>query len=304
MTEQAAGDKAGGEQQQEAAPKTGSMLDVEKIKAGAKEATAEEQPGTKVVTGDPTAKAGEGDAAKSAGEKLERPAFVPEKFWDAEKGAPKLEAMSKAFTDMEKAFRAGDHKAPEKPDGYKVTLDDKQKELLFGAKDADPHADPLFKQLTGWGVKNKISQAAMSEIMGMYAEASGEEAGKFQIDVTAERAALGKNADAIIQNQHDFLGQMYKNGEIGEAELKEASILFETAAGIKLLQAIRGKYGEQTIPTALPTVGDDVPSAEELGRMTADPKYGTDKEYTAKVQRFYSQRYGDQPAMSSIVAKG
>lgn len=289
-------DAAEGQQLQEAAP-SGSMLDVEKIKAGAKEATGDEQQGKqdKVVTGDPAAKVTEGEAAKPA----ERPAYVPEKFWDAATGAPKLEAMSKAFTDMEKAFRAGDHKAPEKAEDYKVALDDKHKEILFGSKDANPHDDPLFKQLTGWGVKNKISQAAMNEIMGMYAEASGEEAGKFQIDVKAERAALGKNADAILENQHQFFEQMYKNGEIGEAELKEAGILFETAAGIKLMQAIRARYGEQSIPTSLPTVGNDVPSKTELGKMVVDPKYGSDPEFTKKVDDWYTQVYGSAPAMSS-----
>lgn len=285
------------------AGKTGSMLDVDKIKA-AKDGTGETQQGgaDKTTTG-ADATADKTDKTTEPGDKPTRPEYLAEKFWDPEKGAPRTEELHKAYTELEKKFRAGDHKAPEKPEGYKVELDDKQKELLFGTKDANAHDDPLFKQFTGWGVKNKISQAAMSEILGMYAEATGEETGKFQIDVAKERQALGKNADAIIQNQHQFFEQMYKNGEIGEAELKEASILFETSAGIKLMQAIRARYGEASMPTNVDTAGDGVPSADELGKMVVDPKYGVDKAFTAKVDGFYNKRYGNAPAMSSVVNK-
>lgn len=278
-----------------------SMLDVEKIKAAKDGKEGQEQPGKQTTTDENPERAKNPDGTTSEpGKKGDRPAYLTEdKFWDEEKGEPRTEEILKGYRELEKKFRAGDHKAPEKPDGYKVELDDAKKTLLFGAKDADPNADPLYKQLTGWGVKNKISQSAMSEILGLYADASADESGKFQIDVKAERAALGKNADAIIQNQHSFFEQMYKNGEIGEAELKEASILFETSAGIKLMQAIRARYGEQPIPTDPSPNMDGVPSSEELGKMVVDPKYGVDKDFTAKVDAWYGKRYGNKPAMSS-----
>lgn len=281
--------------------KSSSMLDVTKITTAKDGAEGAEQPGTKTTTTEDPAAKGPADTTSQPGDKAVRPDYIPEKFWDAEKGAPRTEDIMKGYKELETKFRAGDHKAPEKPEGYKVELDDKSKGVLFGKNSEDPNKDPLYQKFTGWGVKNKISQAAMSEILGMYAEASVEETGKFQIDVGKERSALGKNADAIIQNQHSFFEQMFKAGEIGEAELKEASILFETAAGVKLVQAIRARYGEQSIPTNVAPVGDDVPSSEELGKMVVDPKYGVDKSFTAKVDGWYAKRYGNAPAMSSVV---
>lgn len=282
-----------------AAPKMG--LDVDKIIDSAKDKPAGEGENKAVTTDDPNKPAEGKDVKAQPGEPAERPEYVPEKFWDAEKGEPRLEAMSKAFSDMEKQFRKGDHKAPEKPEGYKVALDDDQKTLLFGDKDADPHQDPLFQKLTVWGVKAGISQAHFNELLGMYAEATGEEAGKFQIDVTAERQKLGKNVDLILENQNQFFQQLFKTGVIGEAELKEAGILSETAAGVKLIQALRAHLGgEKSIPVDGPaTEPEGMPSKEELGRMQADPKYGTDATYTAKVDKLYEQKYGTAPAMSS-----
>lgn len=298
------GGAQGDKTQQDGQQQGSSMLDVEKIKAGAK-GEGETQQGTqdKTTTAGADGKNPPGTTSEP-GEKPTRPEYLPEKFWDPEKGEPRLEAMNKAYSDLEKQFRAGDHKAPAKAADYKVALSDEHKTLLFGAKDADAHKDPLFQKFSGWGEKYKVSQAAFDELLGMYAEASGEEAGKFQIDVAAERKALGKNADAVIQNQHSFFESLYKQGVIGEAELKEAGILFETAAGIKLVQAIRAHYGEQSIPVDTPLESlDGVPSGEELGKMVVDAKYGVDKDFTAKVDGWYKKRYGTAPAMSSVATR-
>jgi len=40
-----------------------------------------------------------------------KPEFLPEKFWDAENGT-NVEKLSKAYSELEKKFSRGDHKAP------------------------------------------------------------------------------------------------------------------------------------------------------------------------------------------------
>lgn len=282
-----------------------SMLDVEKIKAGAK-GEGETQQGTTDTTGKTGADATDKtDKTTQPGDKAERPAWLTEdKFWDAEKGEVRTDLMFKNLGELQKKFSTGDHKAPAKASDYKVALNDDQKTLLFGAKDADPHKDPVFGKYAAWGEKYKISQAAFDELLGMYAEETGQEAGKFQIDVKKERAQLGKNADAVIANQHQFFENLFKNGVIGEPELKEASILFETAAGVRLVQKLREFYGEQPIPTDTNLENlDGVPSAEEMGKAMVDPKYGVDKDFTAKVDGWYKKRYGTAPAGSSVSAR-
>lgn len=274
-----------------------SMLDISKVKGeGAEGKEGAEGETKKVVEGDPSKKVeGEGD-------KPTRPAWLTEdKFWDAEKGEVKTELAFKNLQELQKMVSKGDHKAPEKPEGYKINLKDEQKELLFGKKDADPHADEGIKALTGWGVKHKVSQAALDEVLGMYAEMSkdGLENSTLKIDVAAEKAKLGKNADAVIEGSVTFLNGMFRAGEISEPELKEAQILFETAAGVTLFQKLMARAGEKVIPTDLKTNDGELPSGDELAQMLLDKKYETDEGYRKKVDGLYAKRYGTAPAMSS-----
>lgn len=225
-----------------------------------------------------------------------------DKFWDAEKGQIRAEELHKSFSELEKKFHAGDHKAPDKPDGYKLNLNDEQKSVLFGKSDVDAKAmgdDPGIKALTQWGVKHKVSQDALNDLLGEYVGFVKPELEKVTIDITAEKAALGKNADAVIKNQMDFFGHLYRSGHINDKHLAELQILGETAAGIQAIQKIREYYGEQPIPTNLNTSGEGMPSREELSAMLNDPKYDTDADFKAKVDALYAKRYGSGPAMSS-----
>lgn len=253
--------------------------------------------------GDPTKKPDDQEPVNQPNHEMKRPDWLKDdKFWDEEKGSIRTEEMHKSFKELEKKFHNGDHKAPEKADGYKLEMTDDQKKVLFGKTDVDADAvknDPGIKALTEWGAKNKIPQSALNELLGEYAGFVGPELEKVQIDLEAEKAALGKNADAVIKNQMDFFGHLFKSGHINEKHLGELKILGETAAGIQAIQKIREYYGEQPIPTNMQASGADMPSKDELSGMLNDPKYGEDKEYTAKVDALYAKRYGNNPAMSS-----
>lgn len=265
-----------------------SMLDIDKIVNDKGTDTAD--------------KANDQVTDKIPGQKAERPAWMTkDKFWDAEKGEVRNEDIFKSYTELEKMVGAGAHKVPDKPEGYKVTLNDEQKSALFGKPDANPMEDPMYKGFTELAHKHKISQAAVSDILQLYAGnvQNIQENSGMVIDVAAEKAKLGKNADAVIDAQMNFLGALYKSGEISQTELREAQILFETAAGINLFQKIRAHYGEQSIPTDVNAEKGDIPSGDELAKMLLDPKYETDKDFRKTVDDYYKRRYGTQPAMSS-----
>lgn len=272
-----------------------SMLDtdaIKKLKDGdpAPQKTAEELAAEEAAKNKP---------ADQPGQKMTRPDWLKDdKFWDAEKGEIKTELLNKNLAELQAKFSKGDHKAPTKPEDYKLNLTDDQKQVLFGDKGADASKDPYIQGLAAWGVKNGVSQDGLSELVSIYHDLIEPESQKMVIDIEAEKGQLGKNADAIIKNQFDFLGSMYKAGHINDAMLGEAQILMETAAGVKFLQAIRAYYGEQPMPTNL-TPSDGMPTKEELSAMLNDPKYETDTDYRAKVDAHYAKRYGNQPAMSS-----
>lgn len=275
-----------------------SMLDTSKItKAGGEgEEGAQGGDKTQVVEGDPNKQ------ADPNAEKPSRPEWLTEdKFWDAEKGEVKTDLMFKNLGELQKMVSKGDHKAPAKAEDYKINLKDEHKVALFGDKEADVSADEGIKALTGWGAKHKISQAAIDEVLGLYAEMTSEslENSTMKIDVAAEKAKLGKNADAVIEGAHTFLQGMFRSGEISESELKEASILFETAAGVTLFQKLMARGGETILPTDLKAEAGDLPSRDELAKMKLSPEYEKDDAYRKKVDGYYDRMFGTQPAMSS-----
>ena len=274
-----------------------SMLDADAIKALK---TQDPAPGAAKTAEELAAEeAAKNKTADQPGQKQVRPDWLKEdKFWDAEKGEIKAEDMLKSYKELEAKFHKGDHKAPAKAEDYKLALTDEQKTVLFGDAKADPAADPYIKGFTAWGVKNGVSQDGLNELLGMYHDLVAPEVAKVQVDIEVEKKALGANADAIIKNQFDFLGQLYKAGHINDAMLNESQILMETSAGVKLLQAIRSYYGEAPIPTNI-TAQDGMPTKEELSAMLNDPKYDTDPDHKAKVDALYAKRYGNAPAMSS-----
>jgi hypothetical protein len=222
-----------------------------------------------------------------------RPDYIAEKFWDAEKGEPRLESMSKAYSDLEKKLGQGAGKPPKSPEDYQINLENEAIKALF--PDGDPLKDPVMKNLTKKLHEKGVSQEVYESVMNVALEAVAEnfEENKVpEIDPQAEREKLGKNADAIIKNQTQFLEQMFKQGHVNEEQMREILILTETAEGLQALQAIRNYYGDQQkIPTNL-NPGGGVKSKDELMKMQADPKYGSDPEYTATVDKEYEKKYG------------
>lgn len=225
---------------------------------------------------------------------VERPEFLQEKFWDKEKGEPRLENMAKAYKDLEQKLFKGAGKPPKSPDDYQLNLEDEKIKALFA--DGDPLKDPVMQALNqklhDKGVSQDIYESVMNVALEAIADHMEENPGPDPIDVKAEKEKLGKNADAIIENQVQFLSGMFKRGEINEAQAQEILILTETAEGINALQALRSHYGEkQSIPMNLGSKGG-IKSADELRTMQADKKYGTDLEYTKMVDAEYEKKYG------------
>lgn len=221
-------------------------------------------------------------------QKAERPEYIQEKFWDPEKGEIRTESMAKAYKDLEKKLG----KNSKAPDEYKLELNE-DLEKIFDKTAADD--DPLLKWFKGYAQKNNFSQEMFTEMLQEFGKEGAEMLAANAvppIDPKEEMQKLGKNAHAIVENQTKFLGQLFKQGHVNEAQMQEILILTETAEGINALQAIRNYYGDQNkIPLNLTSKGG-VKSSTELQTLLADPKYGNDKEYTDMVDKEYEKKYG------------
>ncbi len=216
------------------------------------------------------------------GEEIEftRDEWFPEKFWNDESG-PDIENLAKSYSELQKKFSQGKHKAPENYD------------TKFFSDANIEEGDPLLSTYSSWAKENGISQAAFEELGAKFVELAGEVEAEEQLSFEEEYKALGQNADLTIKSMTEWAQGLVRKGVWGEDDFEEFKIMGGTAQGIKALQKVRNYYGDQTVPTS---VGEPegAPSKEELGAMVADPRYTTDPAYRGKVEKLFEQIYGNQ----------
>lgn len=198
----------------------------------------------------------------------ERPAFVPETAWDAEKKTIKTDV---ALSEWEKAHNraeglrkelskapqlapkeAKDYKLPE----FKEEADKAVKELLK----AD---DPFVQKLTEIAHKHGLSQ---KQYEGFMAEA-GREIAKAQADggeqklseeeinaiKETEMGKIGPNAPRVAAAVSEFLQTKKAQGLFDDDMIAEVKAIGATAAGLKILNAWRSDAGGESI-----TMGDSL----------------------------------------------
>lgn len=214
--------------------------------------------------------------AKSTGAPIQRPDYLPENFWNADKGEADLEAMSKSWTDLRKMISQGKHKAPE---GGKYDTS------KLGVADIES-ADALSKGYVSWAAKWGVSQAAFDELAGNVMEMAQANA-EPPIDPAVELKQLGPNGNAIVNGMVDWARGLVAKGVWSKDDFEEFKIMGGTARGINALLKVREAYEGRVPIESQPLEG--APSKEELYAMVADPKYKTDAAYRQKVARLFEQ---------------
>lgn len=209
---------------------------------------------------------------------LERPEYWPEKFWNKDGNEPLLEEIAKSYTELEKKFRAGKHKAPE---GGKYDTS------LLGEDISD---DPLASAYVGWAAKYGLSQEAFDEMAGQFAEIMGGQAEMTRQSEERERAMLGPKADAIIKGHVQWAKGLVQKGIWSGEDFEEFKIWGGTARGLNALTKLRETY-EGRVPVESVQM-EGAPSKDELYEMVGRPEYKTDPAYRRKVEKLFQQTFG------------
>jgi hypothetical protein len=212
-------------------------------------------------------------------EPLERPDWWPENFWKKDNSEPDLEGIAKSWMDLRKQISQGKHKPPE---------DGKYDTAVFGDI---PEDDPVRSHVLGWAKEYGISQAAFDKLVGDVVSMGGDQQVQMQRSIAEEKAALGPNADAIINGMTDWARGLVRKGIWGKDDFEEFKVMGGTAKGILALSKLRETYEGTRIPKeSVPVEG--APSKDELYAMVGDPKYQTDPAYRAKVEKLFLQNFG------------
>ena len=240
---------------------------------------------------------------EAAVEVASRPDYLPEKFWNAEQGAPNLEGMAKSYSELEKKFS-------QRASSLKEEL---QAEMMSERKEGVPESAEGYEFIApeipnmpeGWDVQMQEDDPMLgwwretAHQQGMTQEQFQDGINKYfdlhfgsLPDRNAELQTLGENAQARIDRV-----DMWLNKNLDENEYNAIADFAVTADAIQVLEKIIGiGQSEPSLSDfgGEPMMGDS--SEDKLRQMMDDPRYWKqgeiDDAYRAEVTAAWAKHYG------------
>lgn len=193
----------------------------------------------------------------------QRPEWLPENFWDKEKGEPNVEGMAKSYAELRKAFNERNNDKPgEEASAYAAEefFDEEgnfKSETIKVAKD-DPALMKAYEAAKEAGLGVKQANAFIDKFLGGMADFMPE-----PVDPQAELEKLGENGPAVVSGLKTWVDGMKNSGEINDDVHSAIMELGKTAAGIKALDVLRSKTGEMSLPIGEALSGSSHMSLQE-----------------------------------------
>ena len=203
-------------------------------------------------------------------EPLERPDYYPQKFWDED--GPDVEKLAKSYAELEKAFKAGKHKAPE--NGYDV------EGLVDRGLDLEDPATIAYQE---WAQKYGISQQAFEELAGNILEMNGDAESAMQYDQKQEMDKLGAKA----QEKISYLERHITKAPLNQAERNALAMSLNNAESINAMVKFIQGYTNEGIPTE-PVVASPEMNLQDLRQAINDPRWHSDPVWRTKIEQQYA----------------
>lgn len=170
-----------------------------------------------------------------------RPDWLPEKFFDPVKG-PNLDEFGKHFSEIATRDAAEQSRRltlPQKPEDVKLELPKDFKLPQDVEFKLDP-AKPEFAKMQAVAIKHGLTQDAVTELLGVYAETVVGSESSVQAWKQAEIAKLGANGTARVTALQTFF-----TGLIGAEKAAHLQTMLATAGGVEALESVTAKFSSQ-----------------------------------------------------------
>jgi hypothetical protein len=222
------------------------------------------------------------DAAAPAG----RPDYLPEAFWDAEKGAPRIESLAKSWTDLRNKLAKGGHTAPESPDAYRLPA------IEGLPADIVPSDDPLWGAVRNAAHQAGLTPAQLEAVAKPYLEAAAKQkADAAQAnDPEAVRAAfdrevarLGPQGRQVLADVRSWIDGLTARGVLTADERREMVSGIWNADQVRALAKLRSLSGEKPIPVT--ALDDGSMTVADAKRMLHEGLAAKDEGMAEKARR-------------------
>ena len=201
-----------------------------------------------------------------------KPEFLPEKFWDPENGT-NVEKLSKAYSELEKKFSRGEHKAP------------KEYNVDFLGENV-PEDDEMLNNYKDMAQRYGMSQEDFQDLALQFVGAVEDEAKSEQEFIEEQKRLLGNNAVELVRSNYDWANSLLSKGVISQAEFDVLDQMGGTADGTRLLRKIRNLSSPKELP--IPSFTGERKTKEELAQYVADPRWRSDPVWRKqKEKEFY-----------------
>ena len=218
-----------------------------------------------------------------------RPEYLPEKFWDADKGEPRWEDLAKSYGELER--KIGKAKTPEEYEAERLAGRPESADA-YEPPEIPDHFDKnevMSHPMMGWfrqvahqaGLSQEQFQESVNQYLGEIAPASVRARDE-------EMKKLGDNATARIEHVSGWVGTKFD-----EAEAAHLAQIATSAEGVmfieKLMSLVEGEPLEQ-VREARAETGD---TEETIRQLMASPAYYSpadrDPAVMARVERYFQK---------------
>ncbi|MCH9730684.1 MAG: hypothetical protein K0U84_13595 [Actinomycetia bacterium] len=239
-----------------------------------------------------------------------RPDYIPEKFWDPDKGQARIEELAKSQRDFETKYRNREGTKVEKADEYEIAIPEGADHVV--ARDEEGNLnDPLIQVASEVAVESGMSKEMFEGFVSKVAEKLGGLVSPY--DPKAEIEAMGPKGTQIVNQLTAKTRQLIDQGVLNDEQAAVFKNMWATADTAPVLAAVFDALGEKSIPD----VGGEQPGpvsdveldmmyheTYEDGPYKGQRKYAVDKAHAARVDALFEKRYGKGPGRTSIPMGG
>lgn len=181
-----------------------------------------------------------------------RPAGLAEKFWDAEKKAIRIDALTASYKELERAH--GELKrqkgqvggeVPEDASGYfseGITVPETA-DRFSGLSADDPGVKAFADVCKARGIGKDLAAGIMSDML-----VAMNQHQPAPIDMDQEMKSLGNGGPALVDGLFVWAEGLEAAGQLSGADIDVIERIGQTADGIRFLAKLRNMTGEQPIP--------------------------------------------------------